>query len=885
MRKHCLFLFFVSVLFFSCDLLVGLPDRDDDDSALASVRSIRSIMNRSDVERMMFMGGSMLYSPKDSNANQLGKGVIVSVRIGEVEKYDLGNGEYGYRNSKLNYELGFIEIDSISRSEISFSYYKFPSNGSGHYVSAGGFTLEAGNTADLNGDGFADIKYSKPDPGRNGYKENMWLTFLSDVERANSSTMFSVIPIQYSRGVYPNGLLGINPDGQFIINKYDVGTNNRSLVSDVSYGDYVLDTEENTIARFVGGNRSSRSAARSIIDGELEEVEQISSNSTPEEFEFKANEFTDEFNINTLLSIMPSSIVKENYSGRSIAENVDYLNRLIRESSFLERLVAANSGQAVDEIRNELLGAPIAGEVERVLFCRHALALVYPDSCPDVNLFSQTLSNIIPWLYIDFGDVIQQATQEDEEAERTAARSVVRSVSPAPAPVPAPVPTSGRPTNGGLSDGRGQDYEIGDLNLPSWSDNLEIRSYQREAALKHAKERETKVDSYVDYEIKRDAIEKYFSQLYSYNFAPLLATLTGQQWIKDIVKSTKTDLSIGIGGGISFANSNPSVNIKMGVLIKFELENKITFNVSSTSFFADSAPEKKSVRELQEKFNEKFPDGHYSTEEVKDYLDTMSKMDLKDELGLDSWVFDASDKLQKSSYKNGIRPSKDAKATHQRIQPVPALPLVLTIDARFDILFKTAAVVELDNLSVCGIYMTVFDCKAGINWGFRKKYSGIPDPTTFYCNTYASAETISENAGFAGITSRDPKQFKIGGGVKFTIVPTAEFRLGGGIGYDVLGAGADVTLGGKVDFFAPLSAYLGLAYTLLLDPVIILDMDMDAGFSYSGDVQFCLDPPLLSKKYWNYDIPGLKDQKVWQIFRLRLENGEIVKSEGPKLKG
>ena len=46
----------------------------------------------------------------------------------------------------------------------------------------------------------------------------------------------------------------------------------------------------------------------------------------------------------------------------------------------------------------------------------------------------------------------------------------------------------------------------------------------------------------------------------------------------------------------------------------------------------------------------------------------------------------------------------------------------------------------------------------------------------------------------------------------------------------------------------------------LIMPVIILDMDMDAGFSYSGDVQFCLDPPILSKKYWNYDIPGLKDQ-------------------------
>ena len=64
----------------------------------------------------------------------------------------------------------------------------------------------------------------------------------------------------------------------------------------------------------------------------------------------------------------------------------------------------------------------------------------------------------------------------------------------------------------------------------------------------------------------------------------------------------------------------------------------------------------------------------------------------------------------------------------------------------------------------------------------------------------------------------------------------------------------------------------------------ILDMDMDAGFSYSGDVQFCLDPPILSTKRWNYDIPGLKDQYTWQIFRLRLENFEVTKAEGPKKK-
>ena len=840
--------FVLSAFFCACEMQLGNIVLDTP----ASVRSVVSLMNRSDAERMLYMGGSVLYSPKDSNASQLVEGAAVATRIGKVEKIDLGNGNYAYRNSKTDYELGFIVVDAISKEEISFSYYKFPSANSNSYVSAGSYTLLEGQTADLNGNGYADVKYTKPDAGRKGYKSNMWLTFLCDVEEAGSAAMFSIIPMQYERSVYPNGLLGINTQGQYVVNKYEAGTSNRSVVSSISYGDYVLDTEANTIARYVGAERTSRSAARAVDDGELETLEQISTNSKPEDFEFKANEFTDEFDVNVLLGVMPSSIVTENYSGRSLAENTAYLNRLIRQTSFLDNLLAGNSGEAAEEIRSELSRAPLSSEIERVIFCRHALSLVYPDYCPDVNLFSQSLSNVLPWLYIDFGQVIQQPTEEEESA----ARCVI-------------IPKMTNPVLVGP----------GELAFKS-----QMEEYMAEAESKHEKERETKVGAYVDYEVKRDAIEKYFSQLYNYNFAPLLATLSGQQWLKDIVKGTKTDLSIGIGGGISFANGDPSVNIKMGVLIKFELENRIAFNVSSTSFFASSAPEKMSVRELQTKFNEKFPDGHFSTEEVKDYLDTMSKMNLKDELGLDSWVFDASDKLQKSSYKNGLRPSKDAKSLHRRVNPVPSLPLVLTFDARFDILFKTAAVVELDNLTVGGIYMTVFDCKAGINWGFREKVLGIPVLSSFYCDTYAGAERYSENAGFAGITSKDPKLFKVGGGVKFTIAPVVEFRIGGGLGYDILGAGADVTLGAKVDFFAPFSSYVGLAYTIMQDPVIILDMDMDAGFSYSGDVQFCLDPPILSTKYWNYDIPGLKDQCVWQIFRLRLENYEIVKAEGPKKK-
>ena len=841
--KACLSLG-VGAVFFGCSMVV---DTHGGGGSSSSVRSVRSLMNRADAERMLYMGGSVLYSPNDSNANQLIPGAVVATRIGKVERKDLGCGEYSYQNSKTDYELGFITVDSISRERISFTYYRYPSTSSNSYSFAGSFSLSEGQTADLNGDGTADVKYTRPAPGRKGYKSNMWLTFICDVEAGDSAAMFSVVPMQYSRRTYPNGLLGINTQGQYVVNKYDVGTNSRSIVSDISYGDYVLDTEANTLSRYVGASRNSRSAARALGDTELQGVEGISSSSRPEDFEFKPSEFTEEFDVKQLLSVMPASIVTENYSGRNITENVAYLNRLIRESSFLRKLTEENPGNVADEIASQLASAPISGEVERVIFCRHALTLMYPEYCPDVNLFSQSLGSALPWLYIDFGDIIQ-----NEDVTESSSRSVASSSK--------------------IKADKQSAYDKA------------MKQYVAEAEKTHADERKSKVSAYVDYEVKRDAIEKYFSTLKSYNFAPLFANLLDKEWLDDIISETNTTVSVGIAGGVSFANANPSIDFKLGILVKFELENRIAVSVSSTSLFAISSPKKKDVKEIQAKFNEKFPDGHFSEDDIKDYMDTMNNMDLKDELGLDSWVFDASEKIQNSSSATGFRPTKDAKSLHKVVNPIPQLPIVLTFDAQFDILFKIAAVAELDNFTVGGIYMTVFDCKAGIDWGFRDYFCGFPVVTTFWYDSYAACNRYSENAAFAGLTSVDERDVFMGSGLKFTICPVLEFRGGVGLGYSILGASADVTVGAKVDFYAPLNAYLTYGIKGNGDVALVLDMDMDAGFTVCGDVQFCLDPPIISTKRWNYDIPGLKEQCLWQIFRLRVENFEVTKKEGPKRK-
>ena len=108
--KACI-IFGMGTAFFGCSMMM---DTIDSTGSSSINNNVSSIMNRSDAEQMLYMGGSVLYSPKDPNANQLMEGAVVATRIGKVEKTDLGGGEYSYKNSKSEYELGFISIDSIS---------------------------------------------------------------------------------------------------------------------------------------------------------------------------------------------------------------------------------------------------------------------------------------------------------------------------------------------------------------------------------------------------------------------------------------------------------------------------------------------------------------------------------------------------------------------------------------------------------------------------------------------------------------------------------------------------------------------------------------------------------------------------------------------------
>lgn len=802
--------------------------------------NVSDIMNRSALTEMAYMGGSVLYSPKNPSANQLAKDVVIAVRQGKVEKTYLGSGVYSYKNSEFDYNLGYIKVNSVSKENISFDYYEFYGDSAS---CRGSFSVDAGSTADLNNDGTPDIAWRKPDAGRKGIKTDMWLQFLCDMSKGDTTTMFSIVPEQYQGAAYPNGLIGINSDGRFVVSKYEVGGTSRTAVSAISYGDYVFDMQANTVARYVGENRDGRSAARAIDDCDLEVQQASFSKSNPEEYEFKPNEFANDFSITALLSKMPSTIIHEDFASRSIIENVEYLNRLIIEPDFINKLVAANSGDAVEEIKAQLNKRPVMPGLERVLFNRHSLALIYPEDCPDVNIMSSSLSVALPWFYVELG--ADEFDQLADDNSRAAFRAYNCS---------------------------------GELEAKY---NSKVAKLRAAAEKKYADQHGVYEEGYIDYEIKRDVITGYFDTLKSVNLANFAAALSGQQWLADLIIGSDGQLRLGVDGNISFADGNPSINLKAGLLMKIEFQNRITMNVHSKSIFSKSKPEEESIDDLKKKFDEKFPDAKLNKDELQDWMDMVKEKDLAKEKGLNKALFKFEENGPSVTTDGSVRPSEDAKSFHKALNPVKTLPFQIDFEAKFDVLFDINAVVELNDVMVGGIFMNVFEVKAGINWGFREWWWKFPDVTTFYADTYAGGARFTESAGYIGFTKIDRGDARVGGGVQFCVTPILSGRLGVGLGYDIGVVEAGATIGIEFSTYAPIGLFVGLTFKPDWTPVFTTELGMDIGVSVYPNLKLSLDPPFMDERSWKKDIPGLTWNAVKPIFRIQQENGKLVKMEGP----
>ncbi|MDR0643392.1 MAG: hypothetical protein LBG05_00560 [Treponema sp.] len=170
------------------------------------LQDISGTLNFTSISRQAFMGGSVLYNPDEPSSGQLAQGVHLAVRLGKV---DLENGDTeqpSFSDREADARYGYITVDSINKESISFTYTEYAAEGNASHSSS--FIVGLDERADINRDGLVDITYVKPVRKRPGLEQAVYLTFLSSQEELNTS-MFAVLPEQYSRGVYPSGLMGI----------------------------------------------------------------------------------------------------------------------------------------------------------------------------------------------------------------------------------------------------------------------------------------------------------------------------------------------------------------------------------------------------------------------------------------------------------------------------------------------------------------------------------------------------------------------------------------------------------------------------------------------------------------------------------------------------
>ena len=156
--------------------LAGCAISLEEPTSSADLRNISGLKNRSAVTKMPFMGGAALYNPSDLQTSQLAKGVTLAVRLGKIQKKDVGSGQFVYGDLDTESVFGYIAIEDISRESVSFSYYEFENERwsiSEEASLKNRFTLEAGKSCDLNSDGINDIAYIKPFAKRKGSEKAM----------------------------------------------------------------------------------------------------------------------------------------------------------------------------------------------------------------------------------------------------------------------------------------------------------------------------------------------------------------------------------------------------------------------------------------------------------------------------------------------------------------------------------------------------------------------------------------------------------------------------------------------------------------------------------------------------------------------------------------
>ena len=372
-------------------------------SSDAKINDISGVLDYAKLSRQGFMGGSLFYNPEQPSTGPLAKGVNVAIRLGHVERTSIDNDSALFRDIPEKAEYGSFLITNIDKGALSCTVKLYDAFGS--FIGESMYSVANGESLDINNDGYADIQYKPPVRKRLGLENAILLTFLSSQEFLNTS-MFAVLPEQYSRSVYPSGVIGINPEGKFIVSKYEGQSATRSLIFGIQKGDYVVDAIEGKYQKVVSVT-SSRNA-RSINESELVDV---ATSGITLSYKFTDADFADEYSMEALFSVLPSSI-QNDYQGMVLY--LDKLNAVLERKDLITIVAQIQTIPIPSEDLADVVGQMDLLSIDEVIqLNRIFMDVMYPDSCPQFFDASEGMSQILPLASLLIGGDSKVDTQPE----------------------------------------------------------------------------------------------------------------------------------------------------------------------------------------------------------------------------------------------------------------------------------------------------------------------------------------------------------------------------------------------------------------------------------------------------------------------------------------
>ena len=398
--------------FYILSIMIGLISCSFNSNKITNVMPINDISSDTkylDIISKGYMGGSLIYNEEDNSLGQLANGVSVAIRLSKSQRYDTSETESIFKEEDGSVMYGLLVIDKIDSEKISFKSELYDITGNAYLEKT--FLLYKNECADLNDDGLVDIQYTKPYSKRSGYEKAMYLNFLSSQENLNI-TMFAVLIEQYPGKTYPNGIIGVNNDDKFIVQKYiNTETAQRSVISGVYKGDYVVDNLNNKY-QVISNNQYARHA-RSVSDDDLIDLDsEIEENTV---FQFIEEDFAFS-TIDDFLSVLPEKIISkyQEYIG------IEKLNEILKDKELLK---------IIDEEQGSILPANEKEEIfnqfdfltteETIQLNRVFLEKNYPVSCPQRVTVSTVITEVLPLASIVFTesdtyeDIVEEASSYD----------------------------------------------------------------------------------------------------------------------------------------------------------------------------------------------------------------------------------------------------------------------------------------------------------------------------------------------------------------------------------------------------------------------------------------------------------------------------------------